>query len=129
MFTLLRAVKALAVVWSDSDPRGLHAAQLVLELLDLVADAGGDLELQLRRCGVHLLGELGDQADEVAPGHALAAGLTCAGGRKPGAGRHPWHRRLPPALLPAAASEQLLGVGVLADQLVEDVGDPLAQRG
>ena len=40
------------------DPGRLHAAQLALELLDLVADAGGRLELQLRGGRVHLLGEL-----------------------------------------------------------------------
>jgi hypothetical protein len=56
---------------------GLHAAEFVLEFLDLVADAGGDLELQLGRGGVHLVGELADQCDEVAAG--LATALRRAG--------------------------------------------------
>src|SRR6516165_3069067 len=47
------------------DPGGLHAAQLVLQFLDLVAQPRGQLELQLRSGGVHLVGELGDEADQV----------------------------------------------------------------
>src|SRR6266496_4182592 len=60
--------------WRDhgSDARSLHAAQLVLELPDLVPDPGGDLELQLRGRGVHLLGELGDEGDQVAAGFPAA---------------------------------------------------------
>ena len=51
--------------------RGL---KLAAEVLDLVAEPGGHLELQLGRGGVHLLGELPDQRDQVAAG-GPAAGL------------------------------------------------------
>src|SRR5260370_14064746 len=64
---------------------GLHAAQLVLELLDLVADPRGDLDLQLGRGGVHLVGELGDEGHQVlARGTALADGLARPGRVRPG---------------------------------------------
>src|SRR5262245_66161746 len=48
----------------SSDARGLHAAQLLLKFLDLVPEPRGDLELQFRGCGVHLLGELGDERED-----------------------------------------------------------------
>ena len=54
----------------ELDAGGVHAAQLVLEVADLVAEAGRDLELQLGGGRVHLLGELGDQPDELAAGGA-----------------------------------------------------------
>ena len=38
----------------------------MLEIPDLVPDPGGELELQLRRCRVHLVGELGDEGDQIA---------------------------------------------------------------
>src|SRR6266702_6461803 len=115
----------------ESDARRLHAAQLVLELLDLVPDAGGDLELQFRCGQVHLLGEFGNEGDEVPTGLpatlAWLPACPCPRGQAR-AGREPRDRRLSPALLPPAAPEELLGVGILTDQLVEDVRDPLPQR-
>src|SRR5579875_301074 len=53
---------------------------------------------------------------------------SCRAGPAPGAGRQTGHRALAPALLPAAATQQFRGVGVLPDELVQDVGDPLTQR-
>ena len=61
-----------------SDAGGVHAAQFVLEVPDLVAEPGRDFELQLGGGRVHLLGELGDQPDELAAGGAApGAGLGC----------------------------------------------------
>jgi hypothetical protein len=65
-------------VWASGqtgrlDAGGLHAAELVLEFLDLVADPGRHLELKLRRGGVHLVGELLDDRDEVAAGRGADA--------------------------------------------------------
>src|SRR5215470_6541940 len=54
-----------------SDAGRLHAAQLLLELADLVPQPGGDLELQLRRGRVHLLGELAGELQHVPAGLAL----------------------------------------------------------
>ena len=72
----------------------LHAPELVLEFLDLVPQPGRDLELQLRRCRVHLIGELLDERHQVAarragrralgPARVRAAG---AAGRRAGPGR------------------------------------------
>ena len=45
----------------DAAGTDLHAAELVLEIPDLVAEAGRDLELELGGGGVHLLGQLADQ--------------------------------------------------------------------
>ena len=117
-----------------SDAGGVHAAELGLELADLVAEAGGQLELQLRGGGVHLLGQLGDQPDELAAGRAGFLGRLASGGAlarlrrdRAGARGQARYRRLAAGLLaPAAADQQLLGVGVLADDLVQDVGDLLA---
>src|SRR5258708_1480584 len=53
-------------------PSRLHSPELTLEVLDLVADPGGDLELQLSGGHVHLLGELLDERDEVAARRAAA---------------------------------------------------------
>src|ERR1017187_7274686 len=109
-----------------SDSGGLHAAQFVFQVLDLVADPGGYLELQLGSGGVHLLAELLDQSDQV---HAR---LTAAHRRGPGGGTRPGGQPgdgcLAAALLTPAAADELRGVRVLADQLIQDVGDPLAQR-
>src|SRR5215831_8222815 len=119
---------------SPLDAGGLHAAEFVFEVLDLIPDSGGDLELQLGRGGMHLVGELPDQRDQVAPGLAAAFGSRTGRTGRAGRGRlarprrKPRHRRLAPALLAPPTAEELLGVGVLPDQLVEDVGDPLAQR-
>src|ERR1700722_10894170 len=62
-----------------SDAGGVHAAQLVLQVADLVAEAGRDLELKLSGGRVHLLGELSDQPDQLAAGRA--AGRPALGGR------------------------------------------------
>ena len=45
---------------------GPHGAQLLLEVLDLVAQPGGELEVEVLGGGVHLLGELVDEFGEVA---------------------------------------------------------------
>ena len=58
----------------------MHAAELGLELADLVAEPGCHLELQLRGRGVHLLGELADQADELGAGGAEPATAGAARG-------------------------------------------------
>src|ERR1700726_1455510 len=114
---------------SGSNARRFHSAQLALELLDLVAEAGRGLELQLRGGRVHLVTELADQRHEVAPG--LAPGtrrrLACPLGGRAGAGGQAGDRGLAAGLLTPAAADQLLGVGVLPDDRVEDVGDLLAQ--
>src|ERR1700759_2058993 len=111
-----------------SDAGGLHAAELVFELADLVAEADGDLELELGGGRVHLLGELLDQLDEVvAGGTAAFAGevFTDAGTGRAGGGasfgRQAGHRGLAAALLTSGSADELVGVGVLADQLVQDV--------
>src|SRR5690349_20631095 len=54
------------------DPGGLHSPEFVLEVLDLVSDPGGNLELQLRGGRVHLLGQLTDQRHQVTTGLAPA---------------------------------------------------------
>src|SRR5580693_3302470 len=98
------------------DAGGVHAAQFMLEDADLVAEAGRDLELQLGGGRVHLLGELADQPDELAAGGAAGrAGLGMRDGLDRGAGpaRQTRDRRLAARLLPAAAADQLLSVGVL----------------
>src|SRR5580693_3357799 len=118
-----------------SDAGRLHAPQLVLELTDLVPQPGRHLELQLGRGHVHLLGELLDQLDQVVAsratalaGQVLAHPGTGGPGRGASPGRQSRYRRLAPALLPPGTPDELVGVGVLADQLVQDVGDLLAQR-
>src|SRR5690348_15463950 len=86
---------------ASSHARGLHSPQLVLEVLDLIPDPGGHLELQLGRGGMHLIGELTDQRDQVttrlaAAGRALA---RRAGRGRAGARGQPRHRSLAAALL------------------------------
>src|SRR5450631_2492997 len=66
-----------------SDAGRLHPPQLVLQFPDLVPDPGRYLELQLRRGRVHLVGQLGDQRDQVAPGGAAALCFARAAGRGP----------------------------------------------
>src|SRR5579875_1943658 len=48
-----------------SHARRLHAAQLVLEILDLISQPCGHLELQLGSGGMHLVGQLGDQRQQI----------------------------------------------------------------
>src|SRR5262249_3624020 len=67
----------------SSDARGLHAAQLLLKFLDLVSEPRGDLELQFRGRGVHLLGELGNERYQIAAGFPTARRRAVGG---PGAG-------------------------------------------
>src|SRR5687767_14497747 len=52
------------------DADGVHPSELLLELVDLVAQAGGELEVQLAGGVVHLVRELLDQGREVRPRHA-----------------------------------------------------------
>ena len=108
-------------------PGCVHPAELLLQLGDLVAQPGGQLELQLGRRRVHLVGELLDQVGQVRRAASRRARPrarpTLAAPR-----RQARHRRLAAGLLAPAATEQLLGVGVLAGEQVGDVGDLLAQR-
>src|SRR5690625_1839887 len=100
----------------------LHLPELLLEVGDLVAQAGRELELQLLGGGEHLRVELLDEVREVARGrgsqpfpHRGAGGLPLPGAR--------------PLVRPAvAALEELGGVDGLPGEHVGDVGDPLAQR-
>src|SRR5258708_19647823 len=48
-----------------SDAGGLHAAQFLLELPDLVPESCRELELKLARRRVHLVGQHRDQLDQV----------------------------------------------------------------
>src|SRR5215831_9728750 len=84
---LYRSDKSRFNGWLDTG--GLHAAQFVLELLDLVPQPRRDLELKLGGGDVHLLGELLDERHQVAarrsrgrPGVGHAG--TSAAGRRPG---------------------------------------------
>src|SRR5258708_32803232 len=106
-----------------SDAGGLHAAQFLLELPDLVPESCRELELKLGRRRVHLVGQHRDQLDQVlarrAGGSRPAFGLADAAGRRgrPGPRRRAGDRGLAPALPAAGAAEQLLGVGILAGEL------------
>src|SRR5579875_4106310 len=109
----------------------LHAPELVLEFLDLVPQPGRDLELELRRCRVHLIGELLYERRQIPARRALSSvrrvAAARAARRRPRPRGKPGNRRLAPGLL-APAADQLLGVRVLTDDLVQDVGNALAQR-
>src|SRR5690606_20743667 len=105
----------------------LHVAEFALELLDLVAEAGGELELEVGGGLVHLLGHLLDEALQLLAG-PLADQVGGVAADLPGAGRETRAGRLAAALLPPGPADEGLGVGVLADEGVEDVGDPLAER-
>ena len=102
---------------------GPHGAQLLLEVLDLVAQPGGELEVEVLGGGVHLLGELVDELDEVVlcrPGELLAhgglGGVLASGP----------HRGV--LMAPVATGQEVGGIDVLAGEHVGDVGDLLAQR-
>ena len=102
--------------------RRAHGAQLLLQVPDLVAQPGRQLEVQVLGGGVHLGGELGDEVGQVplgGPGQLLAHGGL--GG--PLAPRD--HRPLLVAAV--AAGQQLGGVHVLAGEHVGHVCDLLAQ--
>src|SRR4051794_2096760 len=125
-----------------ADAGHVHSAQFLLEHGDLVADPRGQLELQLPSGPEHLVVEILDQRRQLGPRHAGPrrrraarvgrtlgrAALAAAAGFR--------HRRLAPAHLPAAADDrptravpELTGrVLRLAVDVVEDVGDLLAQR-
>src|SRR5690606_17171357 len=105
----------------------LHVAEFALELLDLVAEAGGELELEVGGGLVHLLGHLLDEALQLLAG-PLADQVGGVAADLPGAGRETRDGRLAAALLPPGPADEGLGVGVLPDEGVEDVGDPLAER-
>src|ERR1700676_3642728 len=74
------AVPATTAAWCPErlDAGRLHTAELLLELADFVTEAGGDFEMKLGGGGVHLLGQLGDQADELLAGDAAACGIRAA---------------------------------------------------
>src|SRR5215831_6426910 len=88
---LYRSDKSRFNSWLNTG--GLHAAQFVLELLDLVPQPRRDLELQLGGGGVHLVGELLDERHQVAARRARVSrgrqgagsgGARRATGRRPG---------------------------------------------
>ena len=89
-----------------------HLAQLLLQVSDLVADAGRELEVQVAGRLVHLGGELLDQPGEVGGRHRLgpAGPEGDVGGCRATAAATAV--ALAARLRPAGA-EQLLGVGVL----------------
>src|SRR3954454_18208457 len=101
-----------------------HAAQLLLELTDLIAQPRSQLELQLSGGGVHLVGQLLDEIGEL---RARPAGQVLCVLANAARRRRARHGCLPAALLPATPADQLAGVGLLPGDRVEDVGDPLAQ--
>src|SRR3954451_7537999 len=108
--------------------RGVHAAQFLLQVGDLVANAAGEFELQVPRGGHHLRGHLLDEVGEFGARHvgrvaslddsradratALARCAPTTGGVAAG----------------AAHVDRRVGVVGLAVHLVEDVGDLLAKR-
>src|SRR5258708_18336381 len=81
---------------------------------------------------MHLVGELGDEGHQVLARRPALTGAVLAlprpGRGRPGPRGEAGHGRLAPALLASRPAEKLLGVRVLAGQLVGDVGDALAQR-
>src|SRR5215469_4026584 len=107
------------------DPGSLHAPKLVLQVADLIPYPGGQLELKLGRGCMHLVSQLGNQRGQV--GTRRAAALVGGTGGRPRPRRHARDRSLAATLLATRAAEQLLGVRVLPSELVQDVGDPLAQ--
>src|SRR5262249_51284751 len=116
-----------------SDASCLHAAKLLLELPDLVPEPGGELELQLGRRGVHLIGQRCDQGDQVLSRGtcalvSLGATDSARGGCRPRTRGRARDRSLAAALPTAGTAKQLVSVGVLASELVGDVRDALAQR-
>src|SRR3954454_20800450 len=109
---------------SAPDARSIHGAELLLELADLVAEPGGELELQLGSRGMHLVLQLLDEQREIVPRKSgqlrsmLTGSLALAG--------HPRDRSLAARLGAPAAADQLLLV--TTHDVVEDVRDLLAQR-
>src|SRR5680860_1295349 len=80
-------------------PGTLHPAQLLLQVADLVAQSGGELELKLAGGGVHLVAQLLDQVGQVLGRHARELQVPL----RPALARaHPRHGRLAPGLLPPA---------------------------
>src|SRR5690606_3451124 len=82
----------------------LHVAEFALELLDLVAEAGGELELEVGGGLVHLLGHRLEGAPRPLAGPPAArVGGGAAAPR--GAGREPRDGRLAAALLPPGPAD------------------------
>src|SRR5688572_8843874 len=103
-----------ATVEASADARGLHAAQLLLQLLDLVAQPCRQLELQVAGRVVHLVGQLLDEIGELGARHAgevLGVPARVAALRA-----HAGHRRLAARL--GAPGAAVLTLGALADQAV-----------
>ena len=101
----------------------------MLELLDLVADAGRHLELQLCRREVHLLGELGDQADQVSPGDAAALRRLTQASRTAADELAAWTGRWSgPAAAPSGTTAPL-AVSVVAAPEVEALAEALDRVG
>src|SRR4051794_19467341 len=108
---------------SGANSRRIHRPQLLLQLVDLIAKARRELELQLCGSSVHLVLKLLDEQREVVAGQAGELGGVLAGGLR--LRRHARDGSLAARLTASAAADQLLLVA--ADDVVEDVGDLLAQ--
>src|SRR5688572_28859214 len=67
--------------WSSVllDPGDVHRAEFLLQFLDLVADAGGHLELEIAGGAEHLVVEVLDERGQFSPGHAGTGRLRCRG--------------------------------------------------
>src|SRR5258708_2914500 len=109
------------------ETRGVHAAQFLLQVVDLVANPRRQLELQIPCGRHHLIVQILDQIGEFGARHiGRVAALE-----HPGADRPPrLALRASAAGSVAAGAADLDGLAVvgLPVHLVEDVGDLLAQR-
>src|SRR5690606_21778970 len=115
---------------ASADAGGVHAAQLLLQVGDLVAEPGGELELQVAGRGEHLVGQLLDEVGQFGARHALGVAAGDDAGADRGRGPTGLARGALAAGLgaPGTADRDLLALLGLAVDLVEDVGDLLAQR-
>src|SRR5690625_1496256 len=102
-------------------PSRVHATQFLLELRYLVAQAGRQLELQLRGGGMHLVTELLDQIGEIGRGHAGQIGGVLAGRDTVGKVLASRYRGLSAARRPTRSADQFVGVGVLTGQQFSDI--------
>ena len=114
--------------WTQASP-ALHLPQLLLQLADLVAQAGRELEVQLGGRLVHLRRQLLDEVREVGRGHVGRALGRATRGRPR---RRPPSRRARSRPCPGTASARSrCSSSVSASSRCEqvgDVGDLLAQR-